>query len=191
MHVGPKLPQSFPDTNLIPIENWKTHPDYRIEYDEKYVIITGHNDIAVVKLSQDAPIDRAQPVPILRPQAILVPRQTLLLAGYGILDDKDPQTPVFAKELHYARVPLERVWNNILITDQTGGRGACAGDSGGPAYVETSTGLVLVGVTRGPHNKALDCHHYGEYTYASRFESFILEAAKELGGEPPQFIDGF
>jgi len=78
--------------------------------------------------------------------------------------------------------------NQFIITDQTRGMGACKGDSGGPAFMETERGPVLVGVTRGSYGGISDCHHYAEFTYVPAFKVFLLKAAKMLETEAPQFL---
>lgn len=183
---GTQLPTDFTNAKLVKVTSLKTHPDFKMIFDENEEPITGQNDIALLRIEQNAP-DTARPVPVLTDKRPLPPGQSLLLAGFGLVNEIGD--PVYATELNYTYVPLARVQDNFLITDQTNAKGACSGDSGGPAYVETAKGLVVVGVTRGPHAKALDCRHYGEYTHASKFESFILETAKELSAEAPQFID--
>lgn len=186
VYLGAQLPTTLDKARLLKASGWVTHPDYELILDADEYPVTGLNDIALLRLAENAPAS-ARPVPILGKKANLPAGQSLLLAGYGLL--KEIGEPVYSKELNYVKVPLVRVWDNLLITDQTKGEGACSGDSGGPAYLETSKGLIVVGVTRGPHDKAVDCRHYGEYTYASKFESFILKAAKDLAGEAPQFVD--
>ncbi|UOE99989.1 hypothetical protein [Bdellovibrio reynosensis] len=84
--------------------------------------------------------------------------------------------------------PLAKTENGILTIDQKNG-GACAGDSGGPAYIESTQGLVLVGATRGPTLDSENCRHFGEFTSVSAHKQFILEYAKLLNAEAPQFID--
>jgi hypothetical protein len=186
VYLGAQLPEKLDKKKLLRVSKWVTHPDYELVLDADEYPITGRNDIAVIRLAEDAPAS-GRPVPILSQRVTLPKGQSLLLAGYGLLNEIGE--PVYAKELNYVHVPLVREWDNLLITDQTKGQGACSGDSGGPAYVETARGLVVVGVTRGPHDKAEDCRHYGEYTHASKFETFILKTAKDLAGEAPQFID--
>lgn len=186
VYLGAQLPKDIENAKLLKISGWATHPNYQLVLDENEYPVTGLNDIALIRLAKNAPAS-AKPVPILSDRVSLPPNQPLLLAGYGLLNEIGQL--VYATELNYVHVPLVRVWDNFLITDQTGGQGACSGDSGGPAYIETARGLIVVGVTRGPHNKAIDCRHYGEYTYASKFETFIRSTTKELFGEAPQFVD--
>lgn len=186
VYLGAKLPKKFDNRKLLKVKKWITHPDFKMVLDENEYPITGVNDVALIRLEKTAPAT-ATPVPILNSKVPLSRGQSLLLAGYGLVQEID--TPIDAEGLNYVRVPLAKVWNSILVTDQTNAQGACSGDSGGPAYLETKKGLIVVGITRGPHDKATDCRHYGEYTNASHFESFILDAARELEAEAPEFVD--
>lgn len=173
-------------TNVISAEKIKVHPEFGYKYNENTNYSTGHNDVALIKLSGRAP-ENSRPVPILTNSKTLQPSTKVLLAGFGLINEIG--TPIESKVLNYVWVPLAKILDTILVTDQTSAQGACAGDSGGPAYVEGPTGLIVVGITRGPHEGASDCRHYGEYTYASKFQEFILTTAHELEAMPPKFID--
>lgn len=150
-----------------------THPDY---FDMK-------NDVALIKIAVNAPSTH-QPVAILSERHNLQVGQTMILAGFGIIDDFNFTS---SSVLRRVEVPLAKILDTILVTDQTKFSGACNGDSGGPAYLENAQQLFVYGITRGPHESATDCHHYGEYTYASKFQKFIVESAEQLGADQPQF----
>ncbi len=182
---GETFPTDFTNSNIVAVKNYKLHPEYKFALSAVTNAMTGYNDVGLMVLDSALP-SIAKPVPVLNDTA-LPDGLNLLLAGYGFVQD----TPdyVAATGLFYTRVKLAKNFENILVTDQTAGNGACAGDSGGPAYVETQNGLMALGITRGPHASAPDCHHYGEYTNASRFKEYILNSADELGAERPIFVD--
>lgn len=144
------------------------------------------NDVALISLSKSAPAPY-QPVSIVSEQFQLAVGLPMLLAGYGVIDDL---TGKDTDALRKVTVPLAKVLDEeaILVTDQTKSTGACNGDSGGPAYLELGGILYVYGITRGPHENAPDCHHFGEYTYASKFETFILESATKLKTQAPVFV---
>ncbi|KHD89061.1 MAG: hypothetical protein OM95_05615 [Bdellovibrio sp. ArHS] len=181
---GATLPTQMSDARILKVANFERHSGYEMIYDDSGDPVTAINDVAVIRLSEKAPTEKVV-TSILAPETELKAGQSLLLAGYGLIDDVKG---VRAQGLYFTSVPLAKVWDTILVTDQ-GRSGACSGDSGGPAFLETANGLVVAGVTRGPHDKATDCHSYGEYTYASKHKQFILDSAKKLGAQPPQFVD--
>lgn len=183
--MGPTKPTAMTDKNLRKVTVFKTHIDYAQTQIPELGLNTGLNDIALLKFEGGLP-ENAVPVPVLNDVEIKSGLQ-VLLAGYGLVQEV-PST-ISATGLNYTRVNIAKTYLNILVTDQNGGNGACNGDSGGPAYLETENGLVVLGVTRGPHAGAKDCRHFGEYTYASRYKDFILETAEEFEGELPEFVD--
>ena len=91
--------------------------------------------------------------------------ESITLAGYGI-DSKDNSDS--AGTLRQVDVTVaEPVWGTTeILFDQTNGKGACHGDSGGPAYVKNADGtLALFGVTsRGVRDDADSCVQFAAYT---------------------------
>lgn len=183
-YFGSENPKTFGGEKFLAVKNWEIHPEYTVLRDQNLNSYSSINDIALVRLNEDAPLG-TQPVPILDEGVLLPERSSLLLAGYGLVEDIG--TPKEAVGLNYVEVPLHKTVGDILVTDQTGDKGACNGDSGGPAYIQSSEGLTVVGVTRGPTQDSKNCHQYGEYTRTSTFKEFIVEAAKKLSGDLPVF----
>jgi secreted trypsin-like serine protease len=118
----------------------------------------------------------------------LLPKtETVLLAGYGLNSiQPDPQsrsgykgggsgvlrkTPVTLTDADYSA-------SEILVS-MTDGKGACHGDSGGPAYLVRRGGITVVGVTsRSDSNTgAVDCTGGTIYTSVPAMQDFIKQAA--------------
>lgn len=160
---------------MIEVADFIIHPKYGTDR---------LNDVALIALAKPAPAPY-KPVGILSANYNLTVGMPMLLAGYGVIDDL---TGKDTDALRKVTVPMAKILETILVTDQTKTTGACNGDSGGPAYLEKDGVLFVYGITRGPHENAPDCHHFGEYTYASKFETFILESAAKLKTETPTFV---
>lgn len=165
-----------PET-MIELADFEIHPKYGTNR---------LNDVALIALAKAAPAPY-KPVSIISDDYQLTVGMPMLLAGYGVIDDS---TGKDTEALRKVTVPMAKILDAdaILVTDQTKATGACNGDSGGPAYLEKDGVLYVYGITRGPHEGAPDCHHFGEYTYASKFETFILESAAKLKTETPSFV---
>lgn len=165
-----------PET-MVEIADLVIHPKYGINR---------LNDVALIALVKPAPAPY-KPVSIVSNKYKLTVGMPMLLAGYGVIDDSTGQD---TDALRKVTVPMAKILeaDAILVTDQTKTTGACNGDSGGPAYLEKDGVLFVYGITRGPHENAPDCHHLGEYTHASKFETFILEASAKLKTETPSFV---
>ena len=75
-----------------------------------------------------------------------------------------------------------------ITLDQSQGRGACHGDSGGPAYVKDAVSgkNILVGVTsRGTNPQGL-CDRQAIYTGVMGYAQWIANGVKELSAEAPK-----
>lgn len=162
---------------MYEVAEYVTHPKYGSDR---------LNDVALIALAKPAPAPY-KPVAIVSRDFQMTIGMPMLLAGYGVIDDA---TGADTDALRKVTVPMAKILDSdmILVTDQTKSTGACNGDSGGPAYLEKDGILYVYGVTRGPHAGAPDCHNYGEYTWASKFETFILESAAKMKTEKPVFV---
>jgi len=109
------------------------------------------------------------------------------IAGYGV--DKVPSEAA-PKKLH-ALVTIDRLWNDLfmapgLITySEPSLRGACYGDSGGPAYVEVNGHIRVIGITQGARGRyfnrmeKVECQDgKGIYTYLMPFRDWILKSVE-------------
>lgn len=186
---GASLPKAEDLPNLISVSGKSIHPEFK--YVQKGSFITGYyttavNDMALLRLESEAP-EGTVTRPILDETSTIYGGDRLLLAGYGIVEDDY----MFGRQtgLNWVYVEVQKVVENMIVTDQTNSEGACAGDSGGPAYILTSKGLTVVGATRGPHAGAKNCSTFGEYTSVEKLKSFILESVSSLGSQSPVFVD--
>ncbi|UXR63934.1 trypsin-like serine protease [Bdellovibrio bacteriovorus] len=185
VYFGVKLPATFADPGFVAVSEATFHKQYTRVKDAWGRYVTSLNDVGLLKLTGALP-DEAQPVGILDPDTKLPAQTSLLLAGYGIVNEIGEVQA--ATGLNKVRVPVVKVEGSILVADHRAGLGACRGDSGGPAFLESSTGLVLAAITRGSHEAALDCRSFGEYTSVSYHKEMILDQAQLMQAEAPKFI---
>ncbi len=143
------------------------------------------NDIGVVELSADAPIDfNFAKLAGTEDQVRLIPNVELVLAGFGVSDPivnevqiingkpsvlpikGKPQTAGILRFVEGVSV-LDATpdLKEILVDQKNGTRGACHGDSGGPAYLKNADGtLTLVGITSRGTNTNGNCDQQNVFT---------------------------
>lgn len=181
---GETLPTSMDDPHLIQIESAIYHQYYQVIPNQDKTGATIVNDIGLVRLSVDAP-EGFDPAAILTTSRTLVKDMQLTVAGYGVVNESPRES---ATTLNYAKVPFVGLVEKYLILDQSDNKGVCVGDSGGPAYLETSKGLVLLGATNGIYQQVDDCHHMTQITDVTKYRRFILAVAKKLQAHLPTYI---
>lgn len=136
--------------------------------------VTDWGDIALIRLSSPIPSTH-KIVNMLPAHLSLSADQSIILAGYGVSDGAlNTGDGVFRKVETVIAEPV-RGESEILI-DQRSGKGACRGDSGGPAYVSVDGNLYLVGVTsHGAYDKKNDCSQFAVYSSVQAFSTWISE----------------
>lgn len=157
------------------------------------------DDIGLLRLAQPIPAGYA-PAHILTDLSALQEGAEILLAGYGI---DVPVAPTNPKDMGGAGV-LRQVQQQIInphygntevLVSLQGGRGACHGDSGGPAFVQSGGVLYLFGVTsrltnddpevRSGNKVEVSCSVDMVYTNLLTRASWINQAAAQLESATP------
>lgn len=106
--------------------------------------------------------------------------QAVTLAGYGITQTH-PHTGSGRLRRVQVAIAEPNFGRTEILFDQRAGRGACHGDSGGPAFVERDGQLWLLGLTnRGYHDPADTCRQYAVYTKVSAYRKWLSAAAAYL-----------
>jgi hypothetical protein len=136
-------------------------------------------DIAVVKFGGGLP-------PGYKPATIdsgdTVSRgESAVLAGYGVSNASTHEGAGVLRKTSVA-VANARHGKPEMIFDQSHGRGACHGDSGGPAYFQRGSKMVLGGVTNRsyPNSASDDCAHKVVYTKVAAYRPWIEQSENQL-----------
>ena len=130
--IGPNVWSGTP----IPIVEKYPHMKYHEGFasDEVPVTLTKYNDIALVKLGRDAPVE---PLRLVRPAdaAEVLFGEKLLVLGYG---RTDPTTSKSNGVKYETTLELQEVGDTEVYLESEPGGHTCLGDSGGPALLDTS-----------------------------------------------------
>jgi secreted trypsin-like serine protease len=144
------------------------------------------NDIAVIGFSGGLPTGY-KPATLLSSKSAIATGSSAVLIGYGVNTMAGGGSGEGILRKVTVKVADGKFARTEILLDQRSGKGACHGDSGGPAFARNSSGqLLLWGVTnRGnPDNAPDDCAHFSVYTRITAQATFINAAAKALRAKP-------
>ena len=173
--------------DLIRIDKVLQHADFLKGVDQSNLKDqTAWNDIALLRLSVDAPSDvQLSKIPNKSDIIKINTATKLTLAGYGIATAivnksvKDPATgkieivPVTEKvntsgilrKIENVSVIRVTADNKEIMINQKNSKGACHGDSGGPAFLKQTDGTqIQVGVTSRGTDKLGNCNKAAIFT---------------------------
>ncbi len=163
----------------------------RIERDPQFDlrVLLGHlatADVALVKLPAPLPA-KIPPAPLDDATSPASAGDSFIVAGYGVTVRGDGRTggTVRAATLIATGTPntLQLRLFDPRTKGETAGLGACAGDSGAPAFRDRDGTLVIVGVvswSTGPKLSA-GCGGLTGITPLIRYRSWIVSGARALG----------
>lgn len=139
------------------------------------------NDIALMKFSGSLP-EGYKLAELLEDESLVKPESKVTLAGYGFVWTDGEES--------YSDNTLRRVDVNVIdhigktevVLDQSQGKGACHGDSGGPAFLEVDGKQLVWGITsRGAGRDGVDdCSFFSIYTKVKSHSEFINTALEKL-----------
>jgi len=163
----------------------------RIERDPQFDMkrLFGHlatADVALIKLAEPLPA-RIPPVRVGGESETVAVGDALVVAGYGVTVRGDGRTggTVRAATLAVTGQPgtLQIRLFDPSTKGQSAGLGACAGDSGAPAFRENNGNLIIIGVvswSTGP-NLSGGCGGLTGITPLVRYRAWIVDTARMLG----------
>lgn len=138
-------------------------------------------DIALIHYVGETPTG-FKPATMLTNSKLLVKDAPVILTGYGISDGVQKVGSGVLRAT-YVSIADPAYGTSEITLDQRSGRGACHGDSGGPAYVynKTNNTYHLWGITsRGLDDDDDDCSKLVIYTNISAHSAWIKAASKRL-----------
>lgn len=173
------------------IKNAKSAEDLQIRQADKAEVspywatrhsaLKDHGDIALIHYQGSTPKDYV-PSTLLLDAKLLQKGTPVILAGYGISNSDTHEGSGILRVTYVTMEDPAYALTEVKL-NQTQGRGACHGDSGGPAYVfnKAANSYLLFGVTsRGLDDPEDSCSTYSIYTNILPYAGWLKEASKRL-----------
>ena len=131
-------------------------------------------DMALVRIEGKIPA-KQRAVRLLPAEIPVRTGDSVVLAGYGITNGSLNTGSGILREVQVK--VAEGLWGTSeILFDQREGRGACRGDSGGPAYFSYRGQLFLIGVTsRGVRDERNDCSQFAAYTSVRAHRNWLRQ----------------
>lgn len=172
---GPDLEKAAKARRIQAVEKFVVSPLWPIRQN----LPTNTGDIALVKFKGGLPAGY-KVAELMTDLAKLSDGQQVMLAGYGISDGVKQTGSGILRSVETTIKTVGFTRTEILI-DQTQGKGACHGDSGGPAYIRVDGKLKVFGVTsRGVNDPNNDCSVAAAYTSVPFYAEWIARTSLEL-----------
>ena len=143
-------------------------------------------DVALIKLAEPLP-PRVSPARIAGGGESVAVGDSLVVAGYGVTVRGDGSTGGTARAATLVVTgqpgPLQIRLFDPVSKGLSAGLGACAGDSGAPAFRTSDAGSAILGVvswSTGP-NLTAGCGGLTGITPLARYRGWIIDTARKLG----------
>ncbi|WP_176736449.1 trypsin-like serine protease [Oligoflexus tunisiensis] len=168
---------------VIPVERKVVHAQYKPT--GPYIV---PYDIAMLKLSKNIPANY-KPVKLLPASQPLRSGEAVLQAGYG--ETLQRGGGAFGTLRSVNNTYSGRGSYGRVIVANRNFTGTCAGDSGGPLFVNRNNEWYVAGALSGGQESAqYGCHGGGTYTGVAEFHSWLVKAAQNLTGKANPFPEG-
>lgn len=133
-------------------------------------------DIALVHFLGDLPQGFVA-AELLKDSSALKNGKVVLLAGYGLSDGVQKTGSGVLRQVEVS-IADTRFSESEVSLDQRRGKGACHGDSGGPAYIVIKKKAYLFGLTsRGSGDQLDHCDQFSVYTKTLAYSTWISESS--------------
>lgn len=133
-------------------------------------------DLALIRIQGDLP-NGYRPAPLLTSSTYLGNLSLTLIAGFGLSSyNRQGATSGVLRETFTPVTQINYSQTEVLLS-QIDGRGTCAGDSGGPAFILINGMFYVWGITS--HGDQ-ECVTYGVYTNLIVYNAWIQKTAAEL-----------
>jgi secreted trypsin-like serine protease len=166
------------DTNTFDKAEWRqvvkvyVHPKYN----------KGKNDMALIQFQGSTPAGYKNGK-VLTDLTQLQKDKTVTLAGFGWTDAQKKISDGFLNKVD--NIKILEVDEGLVALDQTGGIGACHGDSGGPAFITVNGVDYVWGVTSwgvGKDGKD-DCSDFSVYGVIAAQAQFVTDGVAYLNSK--------
>jgi hypothetical protein len=163
----------------------------RIERDPQFDLkrLFGHlatADVALIKLAEPLPT-KIPPVPLGAEEEPVAVGDALVVAGYGVTVRGDGRTGGIVRAATLVATGQPGSLQIRLFDPKTkgdsAGLGACAGDSGAPAFRDKDGRIVVIGVVSWSTGPKLGdgCGGLTGVTPLSRYRAWIVDTSRKLG----------
>lgn len=192
--------------DIISADRLAVHPRYMENVNQSVSVDSvAWNDIALIRLSADAPKNIKTVAIANKNSTVVNSNSKLLLSGFGIatptvrekvfnektqkwdvveVQEKSPTSGILRQVADISVVNLINQSHEILLT-QTNSKGACHGDSGGPAFLQNEDGSVVqVGVTSRGTNELGNCDEGAIYSNVAEYSAWIETTTARLVTTP-------
>lgn len=168
-----------PEVHKRPVTGVKINPKWKDHAGQGM----DQGDIAIIKFKGPTP-PGYQPTEIVDPKTKLRKGRVAIVSGFGISNARD-RTGAGILRKTKVKIINPRLGKKEMIIDQSGGSGACHGDSGGPAFIRQRGKTVLAGVTNRsyPNHAPDDCAHSAVFTKVGAYKRWIRKSEKALRSE--------
>lgn len=176
------LNEAWPTEKVFAVETINRNQGFKLQQKSVDPSFIGQaNDIAILCLTEPAPLTPAYIPTMEELSPVLVEGAALTVEGYGVFDFANDRSGV----LHLAEIPLTRIVGGEFEAGTLGGSNACFGDSGGPAYMSVNGRQALIGASSRLSFGDDECGAPAVFTLLPRFDVWLAKNTCGLYTAPP------